>query len=189
MSRSEMVIYDRQRAFYTCPLGQHDSNRCKFFKWADELKANPQAGTSRAARLAASTNQNHGQTLGKSPLSRLDQPTTPTTRRIAAQPITPQTRPVVLEDEDGEIDWEKVDTDDLERDAIASTPGSSQKTIDGESQRVESFSDRLREVTKEELGKRKRDDTTPRANATMVEVSRHDLSWPFFNTNNTHQIT
>ena len=162
------------RAFYTCPLGREDPNRCKFFKWADEIQASPQTGMSRAARLAASMNQAHGRTLGTtSSLARVEKPTTPMTQRIPAQPITPQTKTVVHEDEDGEIDWDKVDTNNLEREAIASTPGSSQMTIqEDSSQWAESFSDRLRDVTVDGRGKRKREDTTPRANASMGEVSR-----------------
>lgn len=49
----------------------------------------------------------------------INQPHTPQT------PQTPSRSAAVLV---GEIDWDKVDTDSLEREAIASTPGSSQST-------------------------------------------------------------
>jgi len=166
------------RAFYTCPLGRDDPNRCKFFKWADELQTTPQAGTSRAAQFAAATNQNQAQTLGQIPQDRFSKPTTPTIPRISDQPITPQTGPVEISAEDDEeIDWEKVDTDNLEREAILSTPGSSQPTDKGLGRSGEgtSFTERLRGALEDGIGKRKRNEeadvTTPRrVAASNVEV-------------------
>lgn len=119
-----------------------------------------------------------GQTLGQSPQSRFGKPTTPIPSRIVAVPITPRTGPTanIIGDEDEEIDWEKVDTDDLEREAIASTPASSQRTDQGEPGSLgrpgtqTSFADRLR-AEEYNSGKRKRDedscDMTPKRTDAM----------------------
>lgn len=140
------------RKFYTCPLGQSDPQRCKYFKWADEISSTttvePSGGqalggqTLHGASTSAINNiRQNAHTLGQSPQSRYGKPvtsisthTTPTANRISNLPITPQTgvRDTRIERKDSdegsdEIDWEKVDTDSLERDAIASTPGSSQR--------------------------------------------------------------
>jgi hypothetical protein len=77
--------------------------------------------------------------------------------------MTPQTgarvdrRPSDEED----IDWDKVDTDELERAAIASTPGSSQS----QGNRTDTLQDRLSAVSgSESVAKRKREEEdTPRA--------------------------
>jgi len=66
--------------------------------------------------------------------------------------------------EDEEIDWKRVDTDDLEREAIASTPGSSQRTDQGAASKLgksgdgTSFTERLRGAVEDGVGKRKRDE-------------------------------
>lgn len=73
-------------------------------------------------------------------------------------------------DED-EIDWEQVDTENLEAVAIASTPGSSQKAETPKP----SFADRLRDVGDESLGKRKREEDeglTPKRSLGKTEVGR-----------------
>ena len=78
------------------------------------------------------------------------------------------------DDEDGEIDWEQVDTDGIEREAIASTPGSSQRsavavgasisTLEGNS-----LSERMRTVIKDGA-KRKREDEP-------LTPQRHEVSY------------
>jgi hypothetical protein len=80
-----------------------------------------------------------------------------------------------------EIDWDKVDTDDLETQAILSTPGSSQrasqqtpKTAPVPAPGSASFQDRLRAAVDEGVSKRKRDDeeqTPKRARVDPDEVS------------------
>jgi hypothetical protein len=91
--------------------------------------------------------------------------TTPTTSRIA--PITPQTTSRILsktlEEEVDDIDWDKVDTDSLERDAIASTPGSSQQRP-GENN--ETLQERLLAVSPLATKRKRDDDDTPRVDRT-----------------------
>ena len=76
--------------------------------------------------------------------------------------MTPQTG--TGDEEDGEIEWEKVDTDELEREAIASTPGSSQRTDQegtmtlGRSEAGTTFGERLRGAAEDGPGKRKREE-------------------------------
>lgn len=100
----------------------------------------------------------------------------------------------ILEDEDG-IDWDKVDTDELEHQAILSTPGSSQRAsgsgfgsqdtparerlraavAEGAGKRggETPSRDRLRAAVEEGMSKRKRedDDQTPRRARVDSEVS------------------
>jgi len=176
------------RKFYVCPLAKDDPEKCKFFKWADELagdgteKSPGTASRGGAAEIIAAAKERYGGTsahapqsfggagqslggppreLGQGPQSRLSRQappavTTPNASRIA--PITPQTSSRIAvtlpEEEADDIDWDKVDADSLERDAIASTPGSSQRT-NGNS---ETLQDRLLAVSPLAAGKRKRDD-------------------------------
>lgn len=80
-----------------------------------------------------------------------------------------------------EIDWDKVDTDDLETQAILSTPGSSQhanqqtpKAAPTPVPGSASFQDRLRAAVDDGVNKRKREDevqTPKRARADTDEVS------------------
>ncbi|ORY32854.1 hypothetical protein BCR39DRAFT_522143 [Naematelia encephala] len=156
------------RAFYTCPLNRDDPNKCKYFKWADEVDASPsKAGeSSRAAQLTAATN---ARTLGQSPQAKFGRPvasavnTTPTSLRATRAPLTPQT--TVKEGSTDEIDWDQVDTDGLEAEAIASTPSSSQRT-DGQS-----FNERLRSVGASTAKRRRSEEgeQTPRASAIDTE--------------------
>jgi hypothetical protein len=81
---------------------------------------------------------------------------------------TPTSRRVVKSVDPDEIDWEQIDTDELEREAIASTPGS-QRTETPRSapstRQEQSFSEKLREAVDDGTGKRKREDdvgTTPK---------------------------
>jgi len=154
------------RAFYTCPLGRDDPNRCKFFKWEDELSQTTgnHDERSRGSPLA----NNNRQTLGQSPQARFGRPaaaTTPNANRVG-QLYTPQSD--AKDEIDDEIDWEKVDTDEVEREAIASTPGSSQRTdplnAGAGSAQGTSFQDRLRAAVDDGVKKRKLDEEeqTPR---------------------------
>jgi len=183
------------RKFYVCPLGKDDPDKCKFFKWADELFAD---GTEKspggAAEIIAAARERYGgppksvqpqsfggagqslggppRTLGQEPQSRTRRPAaatafTPTTSRVA--PITPQTTSRIIskapEEEADDIDWDKVDTDSLERDAIASTPGSSQQ----DTTNSETLQERLLAVSPLAATKRKReddDDNTPKVDRT-----------------------
>jgi hypothetical protein len=150
------------RAFYTCPLNRDDPQKCKFFKWEDELN------------IISTTPQkpnppNAGRTLGQSPH---------TTRTPVKTAPPPQ---ISAEPEVDEIDWDKVDTDDLETQAILSTPGSSQrasqqtpKTVPAPAPGSASFQDRLRAAVDDGVNKRKRDDeeqTPKRARVDADEVS------------------
>ena len=176
------------RKFFVCPLGKDDPDKCKYFKWADELQS-PNGAASRDGASTASIvtaaqdrysaaasrgGQSFGgagqalgggsHTLGQSPQAQYGRPavaTTPTAARVA--PMTPQTgtRIVRRPSEEEDIDWDKVDTDELERAAIASTPGSSQS----HGTRAETLQDRLLAVPGSEgVPKRKREEEdTPRA--------------------------
>ncbi|WVR06899.1 hypothetical protein IAU60_003935 [Kwoniella sp. DSM 27419] len=172
------------RSFYCCPLPRDDPSRCKFFKWHDELFSGSDSaaapgtpsGSTRAATLVQATN--HQNTLGQSPAARYGRPlgasgttvpaapvTTPSARRV----IPPPPPPGAEEDEDEmeEIDWEKVDADEMEREAIASTPTSSlatpshlrtvSTTTGVHAPGSVTFAARLREVAGDSLGKRARD--------------------------------
>ncbi|BEJ16341.1 hypothetical protein CspHIS471_0509460 [Cutaneotrichosporon sp. HIS471] len=119
------------RWFYTCALSRDDPQRCKFFKWADEVSI-----------------PNGGQVLGTSPApgprnglvpttpSRLMRPTgsalhTPSKAHphSPAPPVSSATRTPThpsQKKEDDDIDWESLDVDELERDAVTRTPKSSQ---------------------------------------------------------------
>ena len=106
-----------------------------------------------------------------------------------------RSRPVEIADE---IDWDKVDTDELEHQAILSTPGSSQKASGSGSQDTPARErlraaveegvnkrgiaetpsrERLRAAVEEGSGKRKRedDDQTPKRAKVDTEVSHHQL--------------
>ncbi len=137
------------RWFYTCPLARDDPQRCKFFKWADELASTPNT-PSKGQVLGASP----GPRIGLAPAtpSRLMRPTgsalhtpskahphspAPALSSASRTPTHPQTHPqtpsrteardevVVVSDD--EIDWESLDADSLERDAEArATPKSAQ---------------------------------------------------------------
>lgn len=173
-------LTDSPRAFYTCPLGREDPKRCKFFKWEDELQATPQKPTQGGRRLGESPRVSHGQS---------------TTTMTTPSKTVSTTRPKPIDFTDDEIDWDKVDTDELEHQAILSTPGSSQKASgsgsgsqdtparerlraaveEGVSKRgtVETPSrERLRLAVEEGTGKRKRDDDdqTPKRARVDTEV-------------------
>ncbi|WVQ99533.1 hypothetical protein IAU59_006669 [Kwoniella sp. CBS 9459] len=183
------------RAFYCCPLPRDDPKRCKFFKWHDELipsssntlggPTTPSGGSTRAATLVNATNQ----TLGQSPQARYGRPlgsastfasASNTTSASHAPLISGRTPtrphpPVIEIDEDGdededemeEIDWDKVDADEMERVAIASTPGSSQPASQRTPTHIRtamvtatsgtSLTDRLKDAAGDTLGKRSRD--------------------------------
>jgi hypothetical protein len=72
-----------------------------------------------------------------------------------------------------EIDWDKVDTDDLETQAILSTPGSSQQASQTPRSGSTSFQDRLRAAVDDGVNKRKREDEeqTPKRARLDDEVS------------------
>jgi len=156
------------RAFYTCPLNRDDPQKCKFFKWEDELN------------IASTTPQKPnppgaGRTLGQNPQ----------TTRTPVKPVPPPK--TSAEPEVDEIDWDKVDTDDLETQAIMSTPGSSQRASQQTPQQTPktapapasvpgsaSFQDRLRAAVDDGVNKRKRDDeeqTPKRAKVDADDVS------------------
>ncbi|KAK8864551.1 hypothetical protein IAR55_001801 [Kwoniella newhampshirensis] len=177
------------RSFYCCPLPREDPSRCKFFKWHDELfpgtsssvsVASPTVkGSTRAATLVQQTNQ----TLGQSPQARYGRPCTstsagavndrtPTAVRVIPRAPPPDTDILTLDsdgDELEEIDWGKVDADEIEREAIASTPGSTQRTNTSTQAQIPTpstggrggvtFSERLKEAVEDGLGKRKLDDS------------------------------
>ncbi|OCF32969.1 hypothetical protein I317_04315 [Kwoniella heveanensis CBS 569] len=223
------------RAFYCCPLPRDDPKRCKFFKWHDEIfpsgantlggPATPSAGGStRAASLVQATNQ----TLGQSPQARYGRPlggacaTTSASTSAFGRPSTSTTTPTrprapVIEideeenedeDELEEIDWDKVDAEEMERVAIASTPGSSQPAsqrtpthvrtaIENSSSRGTSLTDRLKDAAGDTLGKRSRDDTeadegastrTPKRNLNATE-SNPFISSPSTTTGNASSST
>lgn len=141
------------RAFYTCPLPRDDPQKCRFFKWEDELCSS----SGQDALLSPSRTHTTTQTprvLGKSPAKgydRIDR-SLPLTRDKAGSP-----------GEVGEeIDWGKVNADQLEQDALARTPTNSQRTGDPVSEAsirslatTGAFNDRLREAASGE-GQRKR---------------------------------
>ncbi|WWC62146.1 uncharacterized protein I303_104737 [Kwoniella dejecticola CBS 10117] len=170
------------RAFYCCPLPRDDPERCKFFKWHDEIfpldtnGAGPStpSGSTRASQLVQRTNQ----TLGQSPAARYGRPLGSGGLTTAASPLKPSVtrvqEPVFVEDDDDEenademeeIDWDKVDTEDLEREAIASTPASSQPTASQQYPNAAtpgagvSFKERLMNAAEDGLGKRRREEET-----------------------------
>ncbi|WRT66535.1 uncharacterized protein IL334_003494 [Kwoniella shivajii] len=183
------------RAFYCCPLPREDPKRCKFFKWHDELfplantsnstGAGPSTPSSSSHRASASTLvQRTNQTLGQSPSARYGKPLgsvagvgagsgPSTTNSTKTDQPTKHRELVVVDDEDDdnedemeEIDWNKVDTDEIEREAIASTPGSSQRTINPNPSQNQltpggttSFTDRLRNAVVEDGSNNKRQRT------------------------------
>lgn len=157
-------LSDVPRAFYACPLNRDDPNKCKFFQWEDELPAKtPQKGDGQASNGRALGGP--AQTLGQSPHARFGKPNA-TASPSARPPPTPP-RVDSGSDEIEELDWDKVDTEEMERDAIASTPKSSQKSdlsntlpdaVGGTS-----FQDRLKAVAGDAEKKRKREDSeTPK---------------------------
>lgn len=157
------------RVFYTCPLGRDDPTRCKYFKWADELDGSANtASTPTRPRVP----QGGGQTLGQSPVAAYGRPRPPPTPSVRAGPSTERPTAAVRQSSisDDEIDWDQVDTDDLEREAIASTPGSSQRTASQSQTPVaapgSSYRERMKAAVEDGLGKRKREEedvgTTPK---------------------------
>ena len=151
------------RAFYTCPLNRDDPKKCKFFKWEDELDNATSTTPQKPNPIGA------GRTLGQAPQSTR-------TPMKAAPPPSKNAEPEV-----DEIDWDKVDTDDLETQAILSTPGSSQRASQQTPKAAPtpapgsgSFQDRLRAAVDDGVNKRKRDDeeqTPKRARVDADEVS------------------
>jgi hypothetical protein len=132
-----LFIQLTNRAFYTCPLNRDDPNRCKFFKWEDELDSTtPQ----KPKPIQAA-----GRTIGQSP-------------QTLRTPVKANTAPKAAEPVIDEIDWDKVDTDELENQAILSTPGSSQQASQGQTPGSTSFQDRLRAAVDDGVNKRKRED-------------------------------
>ena len=108
-----------------------------------------------------------GRTLGQ----------TPQTTRTPIKTAPKAAEPVV-----DEIDWDKVDTDDLETQAILSTPGSSQQASQTPGQTPKtgstSFQDRLRAAVDDGVNKRNRDDeeqTPKRARIDPDEVSHMNI--------------
>jgi len=166
------------RTFYTCPRPQHDPDRCKFFKWADELKASQGVTATPIAAKVASVGA--GQRLGESPTAAYGRPvTTPRSANNAASMLTPPTgrRTPPFEALDDDIDWGQVDTDTLEREAIVNSPNNSQRTIRSlTSTPVDSltFNDRLRQAGGSVLGKRPLEEVseiTPKRAALSVPAS------------------
>lgn len=159
-------------------MGREDPKRCKFFKWEDELQSTLQKTPQGGRTLGESPRVSHGE--------RATTLVTPTKPKPISKPESIDT----LEDEDG-IDWDKVDTDELEHQAILSTPGSSQRASgnqdtparerlraaveEGASKRgTETPSrERLRAAVEEGVSKRKRedDDVTPKRSRVDTEVS------------------
>nr|XP_019003163.1 uncharacterized protein I203_04200 [Kwoniella mangroviensis CBS 8507]OCF66624.1 hypothetical protein I203_04200 [Kwoniella mangroviensis CBS 8507] len=157
------------RAFYCCPLPRDDPGRCKFFKWHDELFPFPSSagpstpsGSTRASALVQRTNQ----TLGQSPAARYGRPvgSNDNTHSVGNSSSRPQEAVLISDDDEDEdemeeIDWDKVDAEEIEREAIASTPGSSQLTASQQTpSKGISFNDRLKNAADEGLGKRRRDE-------------------------------
>lgn len=143
------------RAFYTCPLNRDDPNKCKFFKWEDELQS---ASTSTTPQKPIQG----GRTLGQSP--QVNYARTPT----KSAPASTAAAVKAEEDVDG-IDWNKVNTDDLEHQAILSTPGSSQAAAQDSPTRA-----RLRAAVDAGLKKREHEDDetqTPKRARHESEVS------------------
>lgn len=169
------------RVFYTCPLGRDDPTRCKFFKWADELDGTDNAASTPKRPKAP---RGGGQTLGQSPMAAYGRPRPPPTPSDRAGPST--TRPTTAERQssmsDDEIDWEQVDTDDLEREAIASTPGSSQRTASQSQTPIaapgSTYRERMRAAVEDGLGKRKREEeddaATPKRSLEDVSDTARD---------------
>ncbi|GMK55245.1 hypothetical protein CspeluHIS016_0203010 [Cutaneotrichosporon spelunceum] len=138
------------RWFYTCPLARDDPERCKFFKWADDAPTPISGSTPNAA----------GQTLGASPGPRLGLSPIPTTPSRLMRPTgsalhTPSkahphspapavssatrtpTHPHLSQTPrraSDEIDWQSLNPDGLEREAMARTPQSSHSQTVRESQ-------------------------------------------------------
>ncbi|KAI9639375.1 uncharacterized protein MKK02DRAFT_39675 [Dioszegia hungarica] len=110
-------------------LDRNDDKRCKFFVWADELDKNQTPTT----------------------------PSRPTPSRPPPSRPTPSRAP--LSQPLPEIDWDQVDTDDLERQAIASTPGSSQPS---QSNSGTPFQNRLQAMAEDTRKRKREDEETPR---------------------------
>lgn len=173
--------YLPHRVFYTCPLGKDDPARCKYFKWADEL-AGSGGGSGSGGQSAQATptrpqgrSFGGGQTLGQSPIAAYGRPRpAPSPADRPGPPTAATAVPTrrIKSVSDDEIDWNNVDTDDLEREAIASTPGSSQKTASQSQSQTptavapgSSYRERMKAAVEDGLGKRKREDdegATPR---------------------------
>lgn len=120
--------------FYCCPLPQGD--QCKFFLWEDEADGKA---------------KDQGRTLA-----------TPPQTPSRVKPATVMSAPPAATSGDSEddIDWSQVDTQKLEQEAIASTPGSSQASQP--TPHVTPFQSRLLSVASEGLKRKREDDDTPR---------------------------
>jgi hypothetical protein len=205
---------DKSSYFYTCPLPRENPERCKFFKWEDELvtpkkggnvlgsASGSTPGVSRAAALAAATNR---QGLAQPPATSTSTSrpiSTPSALRHYPAPHTPSTtarKPVEVGDRDhgvdgdeegvdGEINWDQVDTGELEREAVIASTPSTQRTM-GSVTPSESlgrggstFSERLRGAVGETSKKRAYGDTddgpTPKRVATDINVGTYVSSVP-----------
>jgi hypothetical protein len=149
--------------------------------WADEVEAKtPQkvpntggqvlGGQTLGGAAGPSRTVGSGQTIGQSPQARFSKP-------IRSSPA-PVTRALSESDDIVELDWAKVDTDEMEREAIASTPGSSQRTEKSSATPSlttgTSFQERLKAVTEESGLKRKReeDEETPKRPQVDLQVSK-----------------
>ncbi|CAK9781126.1 hypothetical protein CC85DRAFT_282508 [Cutaneotrichosporon oleaginosum] len=143
------------RWFYTCPLPREDAQRCKFFKWADDTEAQGQTLGASPARLVP--------TVPTTP-SRLMRPTGSALHTPAkAHPHSPApalssasrtpTHVPQRRESDGEIDWESIDADGLERDAEARVSPRSSQTVQA---RLEAVSPLVakRKLSAEEDGER-----------------------------------
>ncbi|WVF71333.1 hypothetical protein IAT40_006136 [Kwoniella sp. CBS 6097] len=150
-----------------------------------KLRAGPTTRTPEerfTATLGQSPQARYGRPLGNpssTPRSTAGPSTAVVTTTLATTPIASRTRPPAPvieidgdededEDEMEEIDWDKVDADEMERVAIASTPGSSQPASQRTPTHVrnatdnssrghgQSLTDRLKDAAGDALGKRSR---------------------------------
>ncbi|KAK4688826.1 hypothetical protein P7C73_g1276, partial [Tremellales sp. Uapishka_1] len=135
------------RWFYTCPLPKEDSQKCKFFKWEDELVPT----TPVSAKTARPEQPTRVQTIGQSPLKRF----------TSAESAKDEDE----FDEAEEIDWGKVNTRELEEKAIASSPSSTQRSQPqthsetlGRGGNSIQFNESMRKAVEEGISKRKRED-------------------------------
>ncbi|EIW70470.1 hypothetical protein TREMEDRAFT_29287, partial [Tremella mesenterica DSM 1558] len=156
----------RDRAFYTCPLPRDDADKCRFFKWEDELILSghivPPASPSTSRLLPSSSRPppSTGQVLGRPPQATFGKPGVPGPSVKSPAPGTG----AVGGDDTEDIDWNQVDADELEKEAILASP-STQRTDNSESfssakstpaQAV--FSDKLRASVGEGQRKKRKQD-------------------------------
>ncbi|TYJ58682.1 hypothetical protein B9479_000518 [Cryptococcus floricola] len=152
------------RHFYNCPLPRDDSGRCKFFAWADELPPpSPQKApqTNLAPQTPSRVGTTGGQVLGRAPTSAA------AVALNTPKSLSRKDRGRSESDDGDDLDWEGVDLDKMEKDAIASSQQSSARKMSSQesitSTPTVGFNDRLNNAVSG--AKRSRDDdeaTSPR---------------------------